>query len=81
MVLILKIATSWKQNDVFGDKPIRCFRILGWIYLIHGIIGQGWGIAGQFIGASNTGDIATAWPKYRTLPVVNSSAWSNPGSK
>jgi hypothetical protein len=57
MFLILKIASSWKQNDVFGDKPIRCFRILGWIYLIHGIIGQGWGMAGQFIGASNTCDL------------------------
>ena len=57
MVLILKIASAWKRGDVFGPTPIRLFRTLGWIYLVHGIIGQAWGMAAQFIGDSNTSDL------------------------
>ncbi len=57
MALILKIAARWKRGDVFGPSPIRTFRLLGWIYLIHGIIGQAWGMIGQFAGESNTSDV------------------------
>ncbi len=31
MALILRIAAAWKRGDVFGDKPIQCFRLLSWI--------------------------------------------------
>ena len=57
MVLILKIAAAWKRGDVFGNSPIRCFRILGWIYLIHGIIGQLWGMTAQFVGNTHTAEL------------------------
>jgi len=54
MVLILKIAAAWKKGDIFGDSPIQCFRLLGWIYLIHGVTSQIWGVAGQFWGNTHT---------------------------
>lgn len=54
MTFILKIAAAWRRGDVFGETPIRCFRILGWIYLIHGIVGQVWGMAAQFVGSTYT---------------------------
>jgi len=57
MTLILRIAAAWKRGDVFGDNPIRSFRLLGWIYLIHGIVGQIWGMIGQFVGASHTAEV------------------------
>ncbi len=57
MALILRIAAAWKRGDVFGEKPIRSFRLLGWIYLIHGIVGQVWGMIGQFVGASHTAEV------------------------
>ncbi len=57
MTLILRIAAAWKRGDVFGDKPIQCFRLLGWIYLIQGIVGQVWGMVGQFVGASHTSEV------------------------
>ena len=57
MALILRIAAAWKSGDVFGDKPIRSFRLLGWIYLIHGLVGQVWGMIGQFVGESHTAEV------------------------
>lgn len=57
MTLILRIAAAWKRGDVFGDRPIKSFRLLGWIYLIHGIVGQVWGMIGQFVGASHTAEV------------------------
>jgi hypothetical protein len=57
MTLILRIAAAWKRGDVFGAKPIRTFRLLGWVYLIHGIVGQAWGMIAQFVGNSNTCDL------------------------
>lgn len=54
MVFIFKIAAAWKRGDVLGNSPIRSFRILGWIYLIHGIVSQVWGMAGQFMGNTHT---------------------------
>lgn len=57
MVLILKIAASWKRCDVFGEAPIRNLRILGWVSLIHGVIGQVWGTAGVFLSNSKTEEL------------------------
>jgi hypothetical protein len=57
MTLILRIAAAWKIGDVFGDRPIKSIRLLGWIYLVHGIVGQAWGMLGQFMGASHTAEI------------------------
>ncbi len=57
MMLILRIAAAWKRGDVFGDGPIRSFRLLGWMYLVHGIVGQVWGMVAQFVGASNTAEV------------------------
>ena len=54
MIFILKIAAAWKKCDVFGEVPIRNLRLLGWVALIHGIIGNTWGMLGSYIGESNT---------------------------
>jgi len=54
MGFILRIAASWKGGDVFGQRPIQSLRILGWLYLVHGILGQSWGVISAWIGFSNT---------------------------
>lgn len=54
LILLLRIARAWSRGDVLADTAVRCFGILGWLYLIQGILGQAWGMIGQFVGNSNT---------------------------
>ena len=57
MVLIIKVARAMKQGDILNESAIRSLHLLGWLYLIQGIVGQLWGMLGQFIAASKTAEV------------------------
>ena len=54
MTLLLRIAGSLKQGELLSHRAIKSLNLLGWLYLVQGIVALVWGVIAQFVWTSNT---------------------------
>lgn len=54
MILMLRIAKSLKRGELLSKRAIGSLHLLGWIYVIQGVVAFFWGIIGQMVWTSNT---------------------------
>ncbi|MDF1657809.1 MAG: hypothetical protein P1U58_09360 [Verrucomicrobiales bacterium] len=57
MVMILKIAGSLRRGELLSQNVTGSLHMLGWLYLVQGVVALVWGLIAQFVWTSNTCDL------------------------